>query len=372
MAWRRDGENYPGRLFLGAVTILFFILLAKQRRFGADFGPYQAVALAWALGKIHPFIAARAKSGAAAALALAVILSCAPFHWRYTVSPLLRPSMRTAADERYLRTNDFLYRLQDTLPPPGRRPEGAMAFWDMGHKILYITGLGTVGNNFGLHIGEEAYRDWCAFFLAGDEAHAEAILARRNIRYVIADFDLAALYSAALYLKQDPERYRQVKKNEVTLTGEFFRTMFFRFTAGAGSHTRITGPSAEINAPGLDGFRLILDSAEDGAPGHPLAWERVAGARLRLTGGAPGPAQIRYEFQTSAGRARVYLKETLLDAQGDGEARVPYSSQRPDLGHTGRYTITQGGSVLAEVSVSEEDVTGGKTVAVVLGGKAVK
>jgi asparagine N-glycosylation enzyme membrane subunit Stt3 len=262
----------------------------------------------------------------------------------------------TAADERYLRKNQFLYRLRDMLKVSGQAGGGAMSFWDMGHKILYITGLGVVSNNFGLHIGRDSYRDWAAFFLADDEKAAEAILEKRNIRFVIADFDLAALNSAALYLGRDPGEYYWRGGPAAEFRAKFFRTMFCRFTL----------PSGEMSAPGLDGFRLILDSQMDGKAGYPTAWERVAGARLALRGEPGGGALISYEFVSPAGRRRVYLNSIKLDAKGEGEARVPYSSERPDLGHTARYRVIQGSAIL-ELAVGEKDVILGNTIPVALG-----
>jgi len=369
----KDGFKDSGKSFISLLTILFFLMLAKQRRFGPDFGPAQAVmaaylavnAVDWLKSRLAPMGAAPAM--ASAAVVAVILLSAAPFHMSNVINPAL--AQESGSPDHYLRKNQFLYKLRDIVKrdSPQGADEGAMAYWDNGHKILYITGLGAVSNNFGLHIGVDSYHDWCAFFLSAQEKDGNRILDNRKVRYVVADFDLGALYSAALYMGQNPSDYFRTVAGARVFTPRFYQTLFSRFSASMGSQAVVKNPGGEdMIIPPLEGFRLILDSEKDDQPGYLKAWEKVPGASLALRGEPSARLTVTYEYISNANRHRVYLKGVMLDEHGRGVMLAPYSSQRPDLGQTAKYRIAGQGSAV-EIFVTEQNVLSGAALDVDLG-----
>ncbi|MDH5639106.1 MAG: hypothetical protein OEZ04_11510, partial [Nitrospinota bacterium] len=369
----RTGFADGRRLFLAFLTLTMFVMLAKQRRFGADFGPAMAVVTAYMAVNVATRRGGSRRGSRliAGALTAVVLLSASgPFLWQFVIRPQF--SSAAVTQDHYQRKNRFLARLRDITS--GSRMgggEGVMSHWDLGHKIMYITGMGVVANNFGLHIGHDSYRDWSAFFLSTSEAAGSLILDRRNVRYVVSDFDLGALKAAALYMGLDPAGYytlTQAANGRYTRQygPEFFQTLFFRLTAAAGSQMTIQTGTGTIEVPALGGFRLILDSERDDKPGYLKAWQKVMGARILLAGPPLAEVSVVYEFTSASGRRRVYSRSIRLDDEGKGRMIAPYSSDRPDLGHVSKYRITHAGGVAA-LFVKESQVLGGEALEVNLG-----
>ena len=367
------------RLFLVFLTFALFVMLAKQRRFGADFGPAMAVVIAYLAVNLGSDGAANlAARGVGRRLAsilvgagmMALIVAASgPFLWSYIV----RPQFTHAADDHYQRKNKFLIQLRDLLDSSGRSGDhGVMSFWDLGHKIQYITKMGVVSNNFGLHIGEDSFHDWSAFFLATSEEEGDRIMERRKARYVVSDFDIGALRTAALYMGRDPSGYYSVTtrpngRQDHRLEQEFFKTLFARFTLFVGSEQVVNFSGGRLVVPPLEGYRLILDWGRKEQGGYPKAWERVAGARLILHGQPGGEARLVYTFVSGSAGERRYVRTVHLDKEGMGLARVPYSSERADLGHSSEYRIIYAGGE-RRLFVKERQVVEGETIHVDLQG----
>jgi asparagine N-glycosylation enzyme membrane subunit Stt3 len=215
---------------------------------------------------------------------------------------------------------------------PAVRPEyGVLTSLNLGHLFLYLARRPTVVGNFGDDIGEENYR-FALRFPGLTEPEALADLERMRVRYVVAS-------------ASPPPRVPQDRM--AWLLSE---------SLGAGK-----------NHPALHGLRLVYESpppARFAAPSWRV-FERVDGARLAGTAPPGTVIEARLGLDLGGGRRSEYRVESVADAGGRFELRVPYSTEgappsvRPDSG----YRLWCGG-VLREVSVSEEEVRDGRMVSV--------
>jgi hypothetical protein len=298
---------------------------------------------AWSLAALHRRLRFRM---AAAAIALLAVACYAPWYagWR---------AGKNRAEAEYDRV------LYDTLA--GFRKEiavsggGVINPWPLGHKILYITGLPVVANNFGSHIGEESYRDWSEFLLAQDEAEAVAVMERRGLRYAVVDYDLESAKAAMAALGLPVERFLALRRAPdgrlLTIAQPaLLRTMFYRMTV----------PRSVAGTPPLDRFRLVWEAPGDGK-GRVKIWELVEGATIRIGCTSGESLRFAYSFTTNAGVRRSYEKIVPCGAQGFAQTLVPYPSDLEGRGFASPYTVT-GAAGVAEIFITEDEVTAGRTI----------
>jgi hypothetical protein len=309
---------------------------------------------------VSPESQARFAAGAAviAALAMAYFPSVPGFFQALGVDGGY--SRETYDDFR--RFGALLERRFGPVPRGVPRDFGVLGPWDVGHRTLYLTGAPVVANNFGLHIGEDSFREPAAFFLETDEARAVALLDRRRTPFVVSDWDVGIAQELVSHLGGDKSRFfAPLPGGEAgtLMTPAFTGTLYFRMGSSyAGSQGVANYPGGQLIpiAP-LEHFRLIQETSEAKAFRRLRIYERVAGARLQVTG-APGTrVLVAYAFRTPGGREYTYRREVPL-VGGGMEVRLPYSSERPEYGHTSRYMIgaedgTQAGLLVSEASVVE-------------------
>jgi hypothetical protein len=87
----------------------------------------------------------------------------------------------------------------------------------------------------------------------------------------------------------------------------------------------------------------------------------VAGATVRIGCAGGERLSFSYGFKTNAGIRREYAKSVLCGDDGFAETLVPYPSDLESRGFSSPYTVT-GGAGVAKIFVSEDEVTGGRTI----------
>lgn len=347
-----------------------FALALLQRRFMEALAPTLALLIAWLLIELYRAVRPRSALAAVAAVALITTGAFAPWYAGWLAGS------RVADSEYDARLYDALesfrgkvLRTEDRAAPGSDPPrEGAINPWPLGHKILYLTGLPVVSNNFGSHIGADSYRDWSEFFLASDEDLAAELLARRRVRYVIVDYDLEAFKAAIHALGREESDYfgwRRGEDGQVLTVARrpFLESMFYRLNVLLGS--RIDAMDLEqgrISIPGLGRFRLVHDAARRGR-GWIRVFEHVPGAQLSVTCDPGDGLELVYRFTSGAGAQHRYRRTATCNGSGAASWLLPYPSDRPDLGLESRYVLRSSrGS--AEVFVPDAEVMRGGTVEV--------
>ncbi|MBY0278088.1 hypothetical protein K2Z84_22365 [Candidatus Binatia bacterium] len=404
LAWRiaRDGWRDAGRLFLLVWATLLFVATLAQRRFAETAAPALAILVADFLLGVATSLRARLEARgvsrtAARALvtsgcAFTVAFAFAPFYVGFFEVPgrlvaLLRAPIRPggvaewSADDRAeqedsvdVRLDRTLRRLraleQDRIAATGA-PGPAMNPWPLGHKLMYVAGTPVTVTPFGSYVGGDGFADSTDFLLEGDDARARAILARRGIRWVVVDNDLGTIGAAIVGRGENPrDWYGREPLADGGVAYVFrlplLRSSYFRLTRVAGSEATVAvpgGPSETV--PALRGLRLVVDATSDDATGFVKVYEVVPGLSLRVRTTPGATVVARYEWRSDVGRARAYVQSAVADAAGEAILSLPYSSERPDLGHVSSWRIEAGGAT-RELQVAEADVRSGHEQAITL------
>jgi len=236
-------------------------------------------------------------------------------------------------------------RAADWLATNSQRDTGVLAQWGQGHAIAWSAARGIVASPYGSYVGEQEFLDGFRFFAASELASAEALLARRDVRYVLATSDLD---------EQWPTIARAAGSD-----------------ASAEGLRRSLVPSLLLQGEPLSFLRLVYVPEEvderrartGGGPREPggLLYERVEGARVEARG-APGEvlevgANLRCGKWTLAYRARAAVA-----ADGVARLRVPYSD-----GGAGSVRVEGGlqariGARTFPLRISDADVRSGALV----------
>lgn len=397
LAWRlaRDRWRDAGRLFLLVWAALLFVAALAQRRFAETAAPALAILVADFLLGVAASLRVRleARGAPRAAVRALVVSGCAftiafafaPFYVGFFEVPgrllaLLRAPIRPGAvaswseDDRAeqegsvdVRLDRSLRRLreleQERLAATGV-PGPAMNPWPLGHKLMYLAGTPVTVTPFGSYVGGNGFADSTDFLLEGDDARARAILARRGIRWVVVDNDLGTIGAAIVGRGEDPRAWygrEPLADGDVAYVFRLplLRSSYFRLTRVAGSEATVAvpdGPSEIV--PALRGLRLVIDAASDDVSGFVKVYEVVPGLALRVRTTSGTTVVARYEWRSDVGRARVHVQSAVADAAGDAVLSLPYSSERPDLGHVSSWRIEAGGAT-RELQVAEADVRSG-------------
>jgi len=238
-------------------------------------------------------------------------------------------------------------RAADWLATNSRPGECVLALWGQGHAIAWSAARPIVASPYGSYVGEQEFLDSFRFFAASELASAEALLARRDVRYVLATSDLDeqwATIARAAGADANADGLRRSLVPGLLLQGE--PVPFLRL----------------VHVPDEVDERRARTGGGSREPGG-LLYERVAGARVEVRG-QPGEvlevaANLRCGNWTLPYRARA-----LVGSDGVARLRVPYSdtgagSVRVEGGLQARL----GGRALA-LRVTEADVRAGALVRV--------
>ncbi len=381
--WRKNNYRESAHLFLIIWSGILFLMTVKQRRFADPFSPAQAILISYFLfqlyARITDFFSTRGvnknlalKASFLTLAALSVLAYSS--HYKHLITWQIERigQPRGESDDYHVRVYRSLKSFRKTLDASHMGREGAgdvtgvMNPWSLGHKILYITGLPVVSNNFGSHIGKESYSDWASFFMGKKEETSTRILEKRKVRYVVVDFNLGVIASATLlYGERAGSYYKGMYKHgilyQTIMKPALIRTTFFRLSRFIGSETMLTNAKGgKLFIPAMNHFRMIVDSTMD-SMGHLKVFEYVKGAHLSVKGPPGQKVAISYSYTSSTGRERIYKKSVVIDGEGRGETILPYSSNRPDYGHTSSYHIEVNG-VARNLAVMEKDVIDGASI----------
>jgi asparagine N-glycosylation enzyme membrane subunit Stt3 len=320
---------------------VFGVMAAAQMRFAELVVAPLALGCAACVARlIKRWSKVRALAFAAPLLALAAALA---LHWIGVSSTVKRavddPPFTDSLAKRSAR------RMADWLRANSEPLSGVMALWSHGQMIQWAAERPVVASNYGSYVGEEAFLDSFRFFAAGDAAAAEALLERRDVRYVLITSEFERHWGAVASAAESPNS-----------SEHFARSM------GA----RLLGWGAP-----LDFLRVVHVSAlpdpkrapPGATPPMPsgFVFERVRGAWLEARG-APGERlELIAELQVGPARLR-YTASARADERGVARVRVPYSSEAAgDVRAGGAFQVQFAGAVRS-VRIAEEAVRSGATI----------
>lgn len=252
----------------------------------------------------------------------------------------------------------------------GTHPEyGIMSWWDYGNYILYKAERPAVSNNFQTGIDAAA-----RFFIAQDEASADAIMDECGAKYVMLDYRLGSAYAGSPsgvfenmpYLAGEdsklyhtsfimPEPYGSTQLYDGS--DLYYGSMYSRLynDDGLGGQNTIGHWTS-----GLQHYRLLYSTTGT----DPVkVFEYVKGATITGTA-APGATVTARLNVTAGGAGRTYYAYATAGADGAFSMIVPYpTSSTIGTTVTGpAYALTSGASAV-EVQVPASAVEAGEAVA---------
>ncbi len=322
--------------------VVFGVMAAAQMRFAElVVAPLALGSAACAAHLTKRWSTVRAVANATPLLALAAALA---LHWTGVASTLKRavddPPFTDSLAKRSAR------RMADWLRANSTPRSAVMALWSHGQMIQWAAERPVVASNYGIYVGEEAFLDSFRFFAASDAVAAEALLERRDVRYVLITSEFERHWGAV------------ASAAKVSSSSEHFsRSMGARLLGGG---------------PPLDFLRVVhvspLPDPKRAPPGASppmpsgFVFERVRGAWIEARG-APGE-RLELVADLAVGPARLrYSASASADAQGLARVRVPYSSEAAgDVRAGGAFQAHFAGAVRS-VRIAEEAVRSGATIA---------
>lgn len=294
------------------------------------------------------------------------------------MAPLLLNTLLVAtAQEPYSASwNDACTWVRDNTPATSGvyndnkdfRPEyGIMCWWDYGNFILYRAERPAVANNF-----QTGIKDSGKFFIAQNESDANAIMDKRNAKYVMIDDRMASpyagdnpgiFYNIPYLAGDDPESYDMIYFMPVPYgssmgydgTAKYYNCMLGRllYDEGFGGATRL-GASLD----GLGHYRLVYNTS---GSDKVKVFEYVKGAVIEGTA-TPGHIVTITLNATTPGGHKTYQASQVAGHDGRYSFTVPYATASQGFVKTdGAYALTSGSSTTTVV-VPEEAITGGRTV----------
>ncbi len=285
-------------------------------------------------------------------------------------------------------------------PPSGESyqyPEsayGVMSWWDYGHWIEVIGRRIPNANPFQAGIGgrrnsieEENMPGASTFFTAPTEAAATQVLEavhpdpdKAGARYIVSDVEMATgkFYAMSAWTLDTADYYVSVMTDQgyQNVPGQrYFNTMEARLHMFDGnglkqyrmvyeSHGTTTAETGYKNVYNVlyGGNIPVVDT------GYVKIFEYVEGARI--TGSAPAGEKVTISNTILSNQMRTFEYKQTTTSDGTFEFIVPYSTTGPIEGQTqfatgpiGPYTVSYQ-DTSTQVSVTEQDVLNGATVAV--------
>ncbi len=326
-------------IWLYAATAALALL---QTRFGLVFAvPY---VLAWA-GVLT--LQARRFARTLAVLAAVGALALIP--------PLVQAEHWSAHEESIWRT---LVWMRDRLPPPtAQGPRCVLGPWDVGHKILHVTGQPVIANNFTELKERDALRDTMRVLLAPDFAAVEPLLQARQVRWL---WTMATPWQVLAANAEEIGQPRPSLADAQAYAG----TRLLLDAGTAHGEAAATGTLRRIHVSPLE-----LPSLWHGQVPGPLReialFEHVTGARL--VGQAPPGAQVTATLDVKHPGAPAFAFVQVGRAGTDGRfaLRVPYATQDMPFGLAARSLWRiQAAGVTQEVAVPERAVQTGADIVI--------
>ena len=364
-------------LILGILQKRFIYLLAVNVALFAGFTLYKVLDLAGLYRLVGP-TTEKKRSHAREASLTPPIVAVGIVSILLIISILMSPVTLTTSPEFYtVDWNNACQWVNDHTPKTsfvysadnGTHPEyGIMSWWDYGNFILYKAERPAVANNF-----QTGVQDAANFFIAQDEASANAVMDKRDAKYVMLDYRLGSPWSGVSigvfenmpYLAgDDTDSYHMSysrpvpygRQNVIGASDKYYDSMYSRLFNRDGLGGK---DPMGINSSGLERYRLLyVSQGEDPVK----VFEYVKGANI--TGQAlPGAdLELRLNVSTPDGDL-TYYSSTVADANGSYSFKVPY----PTSGATGevttgpQYNITSGRSSVG-IQVSSDAVDNGETI----------
>lgn len=220
-----------------------------------------------------------------------------------------------------------------------------MASWSYGQLIQWAAERPVVASNYGHYTGEQAFLDSFRFFGAQDSAQAEALLQRRDVRYVLVTSDLERQWPtivAALGLADDAQQRDHSVCARLLGYGEPLE--FVRIVRASIMPDPKRAPPG-VKSPWPSGF----------------VYERVAGAWIEAHGHAGARLDITLPLKAGEHAFR-YSKSAVADANGVARVRIPYATERVgEVAPTGPLVVRFEGAS-SSLKVQREAVRNGLTV----------
>jgi asparagine N-glycosylation enzyme membrane subunit Stt3 len=329
------------------------VFAVSSIRFGPDFAPAAAVALALALGEARQAAARALPRGVATALLATV--AAAALLWPPAASLWLpharslwhgRPAANVASSPfgsllafgRSVRA--ATPETAGFLAPDGDPAYGVLVEPSLGHALRYASRRAVPADNFGVYVDPARLAEVNRFFAARSETDAVEIASRLETPYVVTTLHSALRAHAGTV-------QRRLHERDGSALGE-------------GAH--------------LERFRLVTEGPKGGMPflrppepSHLAPYklfEQVAGAVLELRA-APGAA-VRAELplETPTGRRFTFRAAARAGADGLARLRVPYATEpTAPTRAAGLWRVHDEGGE-REVAVAERDVIEGHVVRV--------
>jgi asparagine N-glycosylation enzyme membrane subunit Stt3 len=331
------------RAWLTWLYIATAALALLQTRFGLVFAvPY---VLAWAgvlTGQTPRFTKTLAVIAALGALAL--------------VPPLVTAEHWSPHEESVWRT---LAWMQKSLPPPEKTGQRCvLGPWDVGHKILHVTGQPVIASNFTELKERDALRDSMRVLLADDFRHAEPLLQRRQVKWLwTMATPWPVLMANAEEIGQPPPDLARARA--------YVGTRLLMDAGTAHGDAAGTGTLRRIHVSPLE-LPAMWHGQVQGPLREIALFERVKGAVL--VGDAHAGARVTATIEVKHPGAPAFSFTQAGDAAADGHyaLRVPYATTGMPFGlvATSKWRVTVAGGAPGEVDVPESVVQQGLEVPV--------
>ncbi|AFC98953.1 putative membrane oligosaccharyl transferase, required for N-linked glycosylation [Methanocella conradii HZ254] len=242
----------------------------------------------------------------------------------------------------------------------GTHPEyGVMCWWDYGNYILYRAERPAVANNF-----QTGVEDAARFFVAQDEETANAIMDKRNARYVMVDYRMGSpasgvhsgIFENMAYLAgEDPMSYHDnTATNKAMPDIKYYNTVYYKLF-------NLDGCGGSVNGHFIDSlkhYRLLYITA---GVDPVMVFEYVKGATITGRAAPGSTVELRLKLASPYGQ-RTYYSQTMAGPDGQYAFVVPYPTSSSSFIKTGAaYTITSG-STSSEAEVPESAIKDGHVI----------
>ena len=251
----------------------------------------------------------------------------------------------------------------------GTHPQyGIMSWWDYGDYILYEAERPAIANNFQTGVADSAN-----FFVAQNEASANAIMDKDNAKYVMLDYRQGSPYAGVSdgifenmpnLAGQDSNNYHMSylmpvpygTDQEFDGSDLYYNTMYSRLFNGDGLGGN---DKLGVSQSGLQHYRLLY---ETNGIDPVKVFQYVKGATIEGNASPGAKVEISLGVATPYGN-ETYYSSTTADPAGAYSFTVPYpTSGVSGIVQTGSaYIITSGASSIS-VQVSQDAADNGGTI----------